>query len=198
MKKITLLLISLFSFYTLSAQIEYKFGLKGGVHYSGFSDDGSFVLADSFGFQLGLISEITISNKFSLQPELLYSERKGQDGTKPGDSRSYFFVSERSYIDLPIGVKYSFSDKFHIELGPQLSFLTSDKNTITPYSTNSNPDSELIVNDIDFSANLGFGYSPTEKIIMQLRLNYGFSKVVETFDVKNSMVSLGIGYWIFE
>ncbi|MFS4484388.1 porin family protein [Hyunsoonleella sp. 2307UL5-6] len=197
MRKVFLIFITLLLINKVSAQSETKIGLKFGVHYSGFTDGGEIVLADSFGFHAGFISEILLSDKFALQPELLFSQRKGQDGTKIGDQRKFYFVSERNYIDLPLNLKYLISDKFHVEIGPQFSFLLSDKNTITPSSSDSNPDSELIINGFDFSANLGVSFNPSEKIIIQLRLNHGFSKVVETFDSKNSMISLGLGYFIF-
>src|SRR5690606_20595756 len=71
------------------------------------------------GFHVGAVAEIKFNDKFSIQPELLYSAQ----GTKfPINNSEVKFNID--YINIPIMAKYYIVDGFSVEAGPQVGFLT--------------------------------------------------------------------------
>ena len=97
-------------------------GIKGGLNVSNFMgdiDDQSIRTS----IHLGLVSEIVVSDKFSLQPELLYSGQGSSDGGVQGFSRN-----KLSYLTLPIMGKFAVTEGLSFQAGPQIGFLLSAKN----------------------------------------------------------------------
>ena len=113
MKKlaISLLLVGVTLYAQQTAQAQVRFGLKAGVNASNVKIQSG----DSFdplpGYQGGLMAEIILSSKFSIQPALLYAtkgfstevEFRNQQGTLTGTARSNF---KTNYLDLPVLALY--------------------------------------------------------------------------------------------
>ena len=81
MKKIILIpILTLFCF-MVNAQdkstrrSDISFGLKGGLNFSMISGDDTDGLDGRIDFHIGVVNEIPISDKFSFQPEILYSSQ---------------------------------------------------------------------------------------------------------------------------
>lgn len=71
MKKILLSAVAVFTFGLTNAQ-DVSYGVKGGLNLSNLSGD----IEDAkslFGAHVGAFAEIKITDKFSVQPELLFS-----------------------------------------------------------------------------------------------------------------------------
>lgn len=109
MKKILLLaVVTVLGFTNVNAQ-EIKFGAKGGLNFasiSGNNTTGSDVVTS---FNFGVLSEIPISDKFSFQPELMYS---GQ-GYSLNDN-----TIALSYLNIPLMGKYYVTKGLSVEAGP--------------------------------------------------------------------------------
>src|SRR3970282_2250686 len=124
MKKITLLLVTVFTFGFVNAQDkeDMSFGVKAGLNISSLSNiDEDGVNKDHLiGFHVGFCGEFMISDKFAIQPELLYSSQ----GVK-FDSEGEKAEIKLDYINIPIMAKYYVADAFSLELGPQIGFLVS-------------------------------------------------------------------------
>lgn len=107
MKKIILTFAAIFAFGAMSAQ-ETKFGVTAG--FTSLSAKakvaGASASSSDSGFYIGGFADVTISEKFHVQPELLYVS-----------------VSDANQIQLPILAKYAIADKFSLLAGPQLGFL---------------------------------------------------------------------------
>ena len=71
MKKILLTAAAVFALSYANAQ-DVKFGAKAGLNLSNFTGDVENT-STKVGFQVGGFAEIKISEKFAVQPELLYS-----------------------------------------------------------------------------------------------------------------------------
>lgn len=172
------MVIAIFAFAFANAQ--YKdFGLKGGLNVSDLSNSEASALV---GFHIGGFAEFMIMEKFALQPELLFSTQ----GAKY-DSGTLNLI----YVNLPVMGKYSVTENFSIEAGPQIGFLISAKDD----------DSDVIdsFNTIDFCLNLGIGYTLNEKMMLQLRYNLGLSEIEESLPsgidgTKNAVIQLSFGY----
>lgn len=132
---------------------------------------------------MGVISEIPLSEKFSLQPELLYSTQ--------GSEAQDVIKIKVNYLAIPILAKYYLADGFSLEVGPQFSFLVNDKGE---YINSNLPDEDTDASSIDIGANLGLGYSLDANLFVQARYNFGISTVAENPDIKNSVFQVGLGY----
>lgn len=107
MKKIILSIAALLAFGFVNAQ-ETKFGIKAGVDFAnshGKIDGNSYNSAET-GFYAGGFADITISDKFHVQPELLYVSVKDLD-----------------QIQLPILAKIPVVEDLSLLAGPDLGFL---------------------------------------------------------------------------
>jgi len=165
----------------LSAQ-EVKLGTKVGLNISNFSG-GDADRNSLIGFHVGFISEISLSEKFSLQPELLY--------TQQGSEAQDVVKVKLDYISVPVMAKFYVADNFSIEVGPQASFLVSDKGD---YNDSSIPDEDTDAANFDFGANVGLGYKLGSNLFTQVRYNFGITTIAENPDIKNSVFQISLGY----
>ena len=183
MKK--LLLISTIAILGLTNSItaqELNFGLKTGLNISNFTG-GDADRNNLFSYHIGGFAEIELNEKFSLQPELLYSRQ--------GSEAENTVKVKVDYLAIPLMTKYYLSDKLSLEAGPQMSFLVNDK---AEFNDSSIPDAETDASSFDFGLNLGFGYNINSNLFVQARYNYGITTVVENPDIKNSVFQLSLGY----
>ena len=121
MKK-TILVIAFMFMLSFTAQAQLlQIGVKAGLNYANFS--GTDIQTDAItSYHAGLIAEIKLLDKFAIQPELLYSTQGATYNTALGD-----FTNELGYISIPVLAKIYVSKSFSIELGPQASFLLSER-----------------------------------------------------------------------
>jgi len=186
MKKLILSVAAVFAFGFASAQ-EVKFGAKAGVNYSNFSGDVEGADA-KIGFQVGGFAEIGLSEKFFLQPELMYTSL----GAKT-DFMGVEVTQTADYIVLPVMAKYYVADAFSLEAGPQIGFLMSSKLKAEGESV----DVKDQLNSTDFGFNIGAGYDFTEKISAGLRYTLGISNIAKDSgdeSVQNANFALALSY----
>lgn len=161
---------------------DVTFGAKTGLNIATFSG-GDAGRNSLLGLHVGLTSEIAFNERFSLQPELLY--------TRQGSEAEDIVKVKLDYIAVPIMVKYYLADNFSIEVGPQASFLISDK---ADFNDDVLPDEDTDASNFDFGLNLGLGYNLGANMFTQVRYNFGITTVAENPDIKNSVFQLSLGY----
>jgi hypothetical protein len=134
------------------------------------------------------MAEISINDKFSVQPELLFSTQ-GADAEVGDDTFNL------SYINLPIMAKYYATEALSIEVGPQIGFLVNAELE----ELGETIDIDENTQGIDFGLNLGLGYKLASGLNFSARYNLGLSKVfdseVEDLDVNNSVFQFSVGYF---
>lgn len=184
MKKILLLTVfTVLGFTTVNAQ-EIEFGVKGGLNFANISGDNTKDIGTVTAFNFGVVSEIHISEKFSFQPELLFS---GQ-GYSPGDD-----TVALNYLNIPLMGKYYLTKGLSLEAGPQLGFLLSAKNE------------KINVKDsfktFDFGVNVGLGYKLDNGLNFGARYNLGLTNINDldnsSFKNKNGVIQVSVGYFFF-
>lgn len=183
MKK--LLLLSTIAMFSMANSINAQnvdVGFKAGLNISNLTG-GDADRNNLLDFHVGALAEFKITQKISLQPELLYTRQ----GSEPQDSLKI----KLDYLAIPLMVKYHVSKKFSLEAGPQLSFLVNDK---AEFNDSSIPDADLDASSFDFGLNVGFAYNINSKLFAQVRYNYGVTTVVENPDIKNSVFQISLGY----
>jgi opacity protein-like surface antigen len=182
MKKVILTAAAVFAFGFANAQ-DVKFGVKGGLNVATLTGDVDNA-SSKVGFHVGGFAEIKVSDKFAVQPELLFSTQ----GAKFGDLKSNL-----SYVNIPVMAKFYVADAFSLEAGPQIGFLVSAKDKFE----GEEEDMKDVTKSVDFGLNFGAGYDLTENLSAGLRYNLGLSNIAkhsDDFKSKNSVFSVSLGY----
>lgn len=187
MKKFLLVLVIITSVTIAKAQLSPKYGMKGGLNLStvgGKDTEGNKMKA---GFHLGVFAEIPVATSISVQPELVFSNQ-GSKYTDDGGKGSV----NASYITLPVMAKYTFSEGFFAETGPQIGYLISAKAKQGGVKS----DMKDIYKKTDLSWGLGIGYMSKSNIGANARYNIGLSKVDKEGEFKayNRVFQVGVMY----
>ena len=181
MKKLLLVLTGVFFLGNVNAQ-EVNFGVKAGVNFANVEGEGTNLDART-GFHVGITTEISLSDKFSVQPEVIYSAQ----GAKLKD----FGTSQLDYLSVPVMAKYFIVKNFSIEAGPQASFLVND---VFKFDDSSMEDENLNAESLDFGFNFGLGYKFDNGLFAQARYNLGITPIEENPDITNRVFQLSVGY----
>jgi opacity protein-like surface antigen len=177
MKKTFFVTAFMFAFcFNVQAQL-LQIGLKAGLNYANFS--GTVVQTDAItSYHAGLVAEIKLLDKFAIQPELLYTTQGATYNTVLGDVKN-----ELGYIAIPVLAKIYLSKSFSLELGPQASFLLSEKNNFDANDANT----------FDFAVDAGLSFKVTKSIFLQGRYVLGLTEVSSNAEAKNSVLQLSAG-----
>jgi hypothetical protein len=194
--RITICLILLASIAT-QAQI-VKFGIKGGFNYANQTGTDITVNSTTYkseaitNYHFGLVAEFPLGNTLAIQPELLYST-VGANYKQSGMMLYYAgtssiitdFNNKLGYITIPVLAKINLSKTFSLDLGPQASFLLSNKSDVSINDTKS----------FDFGAAAGLGIKITKGIFLQGRYVVGLSEVSTNAKTKNSVLQVSAGFF---
>ncbi|MCP1995631.1 porin family protein [Flavobacterium sp. HSC-61S13] len=215
MKKITftLLACTLFSGAIYAQTPDVKIGFKAGANFAKLTDGDLHT-----GFHLGGLAEIYINEKFSIQPELLYSAQGSESSSSASTTAFGVTMSGKgdsklklSYINIPIMAKYYVLEGLSIQAGPQVGFLVKAEMDYVGTTTNphfsdqleiykaSSADVKSQLNPIDFGINFGVGYEFMSGMFIDARYNLGLSKVPKESigienNYKNQVIQISLGY----
>ncbi|TFG78986.1 MAG: PorT family protein [Flavobacteriales bacterium] len=161
---------------------ELHFGVKAGANFSNLkvsSDFGGGSPDGATSFFVGGLADIGFSDKFHVQPEVLYSI----EGAKDADV---------SYLNVPVMLKYYVIGGLNIQAGPQIGFLVdAEGGTDGLKSTN-------------FGFNFGAAYELPGGFFVDARYNLGLSDILDSgntdpgfsgdVSLKTKGFQLGVGY----
>ncbi len=178
MKKLILVAV-LFVATSATMQAQFiKFGVKAGVNFANLN--GTDVQTDAItSYHAGLVAEIKLLDRFSIQPELLYSTQGATYKNALGE-----FKDELGYLSIPVMAKIYLSDSFSLEVGPQASFLLSQKNDFDVKDAKT----------FDFALAAGLGFKITKNIFVQGRYGLGLTEISKEAKAKNSVFQLSAGF----
>ncbi|MCW5517506.1 porin family protein [Muriicola sp. Z0-33] len=167
MKKLMFLGLLMSLIFSANAQ-DADFGVKGGylnVRASIKADDISISASES-GFYLGVLAVLKFSDKFHLQPELLYAR-----------------VSEADAIFLPVIGKIYLTDKLNLQVGPQLVFSTQEV-----------PD-DFTGTEFDLAGGLGIDITSVifTEVRYTVQINNSYTGQ-EDIKVRGNYLTLGVGF----
>ncbi len=170
MKKIILTIAAVFAFGAAGAQ-EMKFGVKAGLNNSNFTGDADTDAATSF--YVGGLVDFTVSEKFHVQPELLYS-------VEGADKASV------SYLRVPVMAKYYVMEGLSLQAGPEFAFKIGAEDDLT----------DDLVKSLDYGLGIGAGYELTSGLFFDARYNLGLANISESdlVDIGTSSIQIGLGY----
>lgn len=141
MKKIIVTAAVVFTYALANAQ-DTRYGVKAGVNFAStkFKDANVSQTETKTGFYIGGFADAEISERFHLQPEILYVSIRGFN-----------------QVQVLINAKYEIFDRFKIFSGPNLGFFTSaDQNNAVNAGLDFGVSYDLAENiSIDAKYNLG-------------------------------------------
>lgn len=190
MKKIILSVVMLSAtIFVSQAQVQY--GLKAGANFYTFGGDEveNEDLNSKFGLHIGGLVNFSVSEKFKVQPEIVFSIQgsKQTDGT---DELNWNF----NYLNIPIMAQFYVSNGFFLETGPQIGFNLKAEIKDEESGTTFDLDDEIKSTDISWG--LGAGYKTASGFGFGARYNLGLSSIAEESDVdiKNRGFQVGVFY----
>lgn len=174
MKKIILTVAAVFAFGAASAQesksaSEVVFGVKAGYSNTNFGGDAETDAASNF--YVGGLVDFHITEKFHIQPELLYS-MEGADNEETG----------LDFLRIPIMGKFFVGEGFNIQAGPQFGFVVGGdaiKDGLKSF---------------DYGLAFGAAYELSSGLFFDARYNLGLADLNDTpIDAKINANSLNVG-----
>ncbi|MFT5216374.1 MAG: hypothetical protein ACI83H_001496 [Glaciecola sp.] len=189
MKKLILLVTVVLFAFNVNAQ-SVDFGVKAGANFATIGGDESDDFGSRTSFHFGVTAGISVSDNFSIQPELVYS---GQGASL--DFEGVDADVELGYLNLPIMAQFQVADGFSIEVGPQFGFLMSAK-------VEAEGEEEDIKDDLkglDLAAGVGINYAMASGLNIGARYNLGLSNLNDGEDSddisnQNNVFQVSIGY----
>jgi hypothetical protein len=140
MKKLVLSIIILSAFIINNVSSQTSIGIKAGLNMSKVANSptyAGFKGVPEWGPNFGLLVNYGINEKFSVQPELLYTVKGGKQISKEGfmeipDAKEgdYYSDFKTPYLEVPILGKYTFGKenfKGFVEFGPYFGYWASVK-----------------------------------------------------------------------
>lgn len=167
---------------------DVNIGIKGGLNSYTIGGDDTEDVNSKLGFNLGLLGHIHLSERFGLQPEIVYSTQGAKANDGNGDLKLNL-----DYINVPVLFQYMYDNGFRIHAGPQLGFLTSAKAKGDGVSV----DIKDSFNSIDFALSIGASYvDPSSGFGVDARYNHGISNINEDDSSKafNRGFQVGVFY----
>lgn len=178
------------------AQTGVRLGVKAGASLTNVTNTGDGA-ANKFGFNGGVVANFGINDMFSIQPEVLYSNKGFKLKNASNNERLAL-----NYIDVPVLVKVATgATGLFFELGPQVGFRTAAEYKDSNASISFND----AIKSVDFGYAAGLGFQVESGPMIGLRYNGGFTSIAKSNgslfglpttggDGKNSAFQLYVGY----
>lgn len=197
-----------------------RFGIKAGGNAASFNDQDLSLNNQKIGFHAGVLVNIPISEKFSVQPEVLYNQLGSRSVLSSTDvTTGATNVKTKNedkltmnYISVPLMLQMRATRNFYIEAGPEFSYFLNGKttgdrtittttgNTTTTQSTSHSEDvNKDSVNKFNLGLGLGLGYDFTPNIGINARYvnsltDMRTSKPEGTDPLNHRVFQLGLNY----
>ncbi|HTG66005.1 MAG TPA: porin family protein [Flavobacterium sp.] len=181
MKKVFLIAVAVLGLSTTLQAQSIRFGVKAGANFANQNGDTppAFESKESItSYHAGLVAEVKLLDGFAIQPELLYST---QGATYKNAVEE--FKNELGYLSIPVVAKIGLSKSLNLELGPQASFLLSEKDNVDLEDSKT----------FEFGVVGGLGLNITKNLFVQARYGLGLTEASKDADIKNSTIQLSAG-----
>jgi hypothetical protein len=189
LRRVTLVLLATVALAVEGHAQGVHFGVKAGASLTTYAGKGTDTFNNLTRFHGGLVLNKALTNdgSFSLQPELLYSQ-KGAEVEQSGSR----FSSKLEYLDLPLLARFN-AGGFFVEAGPQLGYLLSHDSRFT------GPAQSVKYRKLDFRYAAGLGYQLESGLNAGVRYNGGLSDLFDqviggTINPNNSAFQFYVGY----
>ena len=167
----------------VSAQ-HVNYGIKGGLNGYKVNFENNAKMDTRLGYHLGFFGHIHLSQRFGLQPELLYSNQGANFEVDGGNNDLSL-----GYINVPVLFQYMFDNGFRLQAGPQLGLLLHAK------AGENDAKNDFNTPEIGLSVGTSYVHPPTG-FGVDLRYNHGLSNILDDSAVKatNRGFQFGVFY----
>jgi hypothetical protein len=181
---------------------ETKFGSKLGMNLANLAGSDAGDANIIIGFNAGLFVEIPISDKFTFQPEILYSAQ-GSKSEGPLNVEGTIYNVEATlkfnYINIPLMFKYHVDKNFSLEAGPYVGFLASSKLKAKIEGLGTETiDMNDNLKSTDIGLGIGMNYEFSDVIFANARYQGGLTQIGDAAsggnNIKNSILQIGLGF----
>ncbi|WP_126651675.1 porin family protein [Chryseobacterium aureum] len=174
-----------------------RFGLKAGGNLSSLTSSDT---KSKIGFYAGAFVNVPLSETFSLQPEVIYSQQGAK--IKGNYEMSNFTIKNMQqnlgYINVPVMLQYNATPDLYLEAGPEFGILVSaqakgDINGSTYKASNKDN-----LKNFNLGAGIGLGYKFTPHLGVNIRYIAGITKIVKDEfgdSSKNTNFQLGLNFY---
>lgn len=175
-----------FGLNSISTQAQtLHYGIKAGYNAANIGGDVNDAKTLS-AFHVGFLAEIELTDKFSIQPEVLYSAQ----GAKYNSGRK----SNIDYINVPILAKYYFIDELAVEAGPQIGFLTKSEDKWNGETVDYKDETK----SLDLSLPVGLSYRFPINVFIAARYVFGLSNFNDldnsNYKMNHQVFQASLGY----
>lgn len=186
----------------------YSFGVKTGLNLSSISDDGKADNKMKTGFNGGIFANVALTDKFSIQPEVLYNTMGAKSTLNlDADKEPSDYKTKLGYLYIPIMFQYNIAPHLYIEAGPEFSFLMNASSEYTSGTKYNN--FNLGTNDFktfNFGMGVGVGYWIIPRLAVNARYSTSFTNAADDTTTrgayfgngKNSAFQIGLTVKIFK
>lgn len=198
-----------------------RFGIKAGFNGSTFSrgersevDNSEKIKAGS---HIGVFANIPLAEKFSIQPELLFSQlgSKTEDifihnSENSSTKHEYTYKTNLNYLTLPVMIQYNILPQLYVEAGPEFGLLLGGKingdgrsevifeGTITTGTESFSENITMkLYNKFNFGIGIGAGYYFTQNFGVTARFTAGITGIFKNdygSKVRNNALQIGVAY----
>ena len=179
------------------AQSAARFGVKAGLNVSNITGSDSRDQDSRLSFNGGLVAELPISEKFSFQPEVIYS---AQGSTIAAiDEDNFLDIDENveyqlDYVKVPLLAKIYLTDGLSLQAGPSINFLVNEEIDYQPVSNGGDVNIVDGANTFELGTAAGLEYLFDGGFFIQARYTRGFTRIYDNVNAYNYAVQAGVGY----
>ena len=155
-----------------NAKSDIVFGVKGGYANTNFGGDANTKAASNF--YIGGLVDFHITEKFHVQPELLYSME--------GSNEDEFNLD---FIRIPVMAKFFVGEGFNLQAGPELAFVAGGGAI------------KDALKSMDFGLGFGAGYELSSGLMFDARYNLGLADLNDSGSsdkITTTSFQIGLGY----
>ena len=195
----------------VSAEAQFKIGIRAGLNAVGVHGDAVPVYDESSsvesksGFQLGVVGEYSVGEKFVIQPGLLFATQ-GFLNSMEAENGKLEIDWNLNYLQIPVNATYKFGSrntKFFLQAGPYLGYALGGKlkGKFKEDGKVTNSDDENIkfgnneMKRMDFGIGFGLGL---QIYAVQLALGYQFGVMnihnSGELNMKNDCLAFTVSY----
>lgn len=109
----------------------FKFGIKAGADIKKLSGK-TFKDQFSYGYHAGVFTEIGLSSRFGIQPEVYFSQVNIDSSSQFSDIYNFKKISkiQLKYVNIPVLLSFKPSKYVSLQAGPQFGILVDNANTV--------------------------------------------------------------------
>lgn len=112
-----------------------RFGIKGAATASQFSEQKLTAKNQKIGFNAGVFVNVPLSEKFALQPEVLYNQMGAKSVVSDNEVSNgsttvrtkQDYTTTLNYISVPLMLQMKPAHNFYVEAGPEFSYFLDGK-----------------------------------------------------------------------